>query len=107
MTEGANSGIREGQEQFWGKTMTLKGAGLLLALMLATGTAAAASPLPQANGVFGQAAGAVQQVRHHYRYGFHRWHGTWRGCPYWYERTFWGAYRLVSPCSNRVPQHAY
>ncbi len=28
-------------------------------------------------------------------------------CPAWYERTFWGAYRLYSPCSNRVNTHAF
>jgi hypothetical protein len=29
------------------------------------------------------------------------------GCPVRYERTFWGAYRLYSPCSNRVVTHSY
>jgi hypothetical protein len=104
MTERVRFGIREGQVTILGEIMTLKGAGLLLALALATGTGAAALPLSHADGL-SDGTSLAQQVRHHYRW--HHWHGHWRGCPYWYERTFWGAYRLHSPCSNRLTEHAY
>ena len=81
--------------------MIRKGTGfLLLAFSLAMGAgAAAAAPLPHAQGISN--GSAVQQVREYRRYR------TWRGCPYWYQRTFWGAYRLYSPCSKKVTEHAY
>ncbi len=76
---------------------------LLLAFSLTVGAgAAAAAPLPHAQGISN--GSAVQQVR---EYRTHRRYGAWRGCPYWYERTFWGTYRLHSPCSKRATGHAY
>lgn len=77
-----------------------RSAGLFLALMLAIGPGdAAAVPLPHAQGIFD--GNMVQQVRHYRRCHLRRC------CPYWYERTFWGAYRLYSPCTNKVIEHAY
>ncbi len=83
--------------------MKLRGVSLVLALALATGTGAAAAPLTNLEGLADGTATIAQQVRHHRRFGYR----TWRGCPYWYERTFWGAYRLYSPCSNRLTTHAF
>ncbi len=81
--------------------MTLKAAGLFAGLILATATGANALPLSNLDGI-ADGASLAQQVRHGlYR---HRW---WHGCPYWYERTFWGSYRLFSPCSKRLTLHAY
>jgi len=88
----------------WGKTiMTFKSAGFLLALALAT-SGVSAAPLPHAEGL-SKGATLVEQVRHR-RY-VHHWYGYWRHCPYWYEETFWGAWRLYSPCSNKLTTHAF
>jgi hypothetical protein len=85
--------------------MTLKGASLLAALLLATGTGAAALPLSRAQGL-SEGTNLAQQVRHHRRY-LHHWYGYWRHCPYWYEETFWGSWRLYSPCTSKNPGHQY
>jgi len=84
--------------------MIRKGKGLLfIAFALAMGAGAAnAAPLPHAQGI--SKGSTVEQVRDYRHYRRYR---AWRGCPYWYERTFWGAYRLYSPCSKRVIEHAY
>ena len=85
--------------------MKLKGAGLILALALATGTGtAAAAPLVHLDGLSKENS-LSQQVRQrrHRHFGYR----TWRGCPYWYQRTFWGSYRLYSPCSKKLTEHAY
>ncbi|MGO9545413.1 MAG: hypothetical protein ACLPPF_11530 [Rhodomicrobium sp.] len=79
------------------------GASLLLALALGAASGAAAAPLTHPDGLSEGSVTLVQHFRHHRRFGYR----TWRGCPYWYERTFWGAYRLYSPCSNRLTTHAY
>ena len=79
--------------------MTLKGAGLLAALLLAVGNGAAALPLSHVDGL-SSGTSLAQQVRHR-RY-VHHWYGYWRHCPYWYEQTFWGSWRLHSPCTNHL-----
>lgn len=84
--------------------MTLKGAGLLAALLLAVGNGAAALPLSHVDGLSSRTS-LAQQVRHR-RY-VHHWYGYWRHCPYWYEQTFWGSWRLHSPCTNHLTTHAY
>lgn len=83
--------------------MKLKSASLLLALALAA-TSATAAPLPSLPGISGQPS-VAHQVRHR-RY-LHHWYGYWRHCPYWYEQDIWGAWRLFSPCSNKVITHAF
>jgi hypothetical protein len=84
------------------KAMSRKGVFALCAgLLLATATEAAALPvLYSAN--TGSQAGAAQSIRLH-RCTDH----CYFRCPVWYERTFWGSYRLYSPCSNRVNTHFY
>jgi hypothetical protein len=104
MTEGCQSGIplRDAYDE-GEQIMRLKSAGFLVALALATSSAAAA-PLPHLTGVSAEQS-LTQQVRH--RHYLHHWYGYWRHCPYWYEPDFWGSWRLFSPCSNKVITHAY
>jgi hypothetical protein len=92
----------------WGKTiMTVKGAGLLLALSLAVSTGAAAAPLSHLDGL-SNGGTLAQPVRQGYwKRSSHRGLHYRHGCPYWYELTFWGSWRLYSPCSAKAPTHAY
>jgi hypothetical protein len=82
--------------------MSLKGIAFVASLWLTAATGAAALPLSHTDGLT-VVARAVQTVR------YHRCFGRCRtvACPVWYERTFWGSYRLYSPCSNRVNIHLY
>ncbi len=87
--------------------MTTKGTALLLALAMAASNGAAAAPLAHPGRINGGAA-LLQPVRQGYwkRHSHVGLHYV-RGCPYWYEPTFWGSWRLISPCSNRTNTHAY
>jgi hypothetical protein len=87
--------------------MTVKGVSLLLALSLAVSTAAAALPLAHLDRSAGTGAIAEQVRQGYWKRSSHRGLFYRRGCPYWYEQTFWGSWRLVSPCTNRIPSHAY
>jgi hypothetical protein len=87
--------------------MTVKGASFLLALALALSTGAAAAPLSHLNGL-SDGGTLAQPVRQGYwRRSSHRGLFYRHGCPYWYEPTFWGSWRLVSPCTNKTTTHAY
>ena len=80
--------------------MTLKSAAFFVGLSLTAATGAAALPASHADGL-AVAARAVQTVR------YRRCSRCYFKCPVWYERTIWGAYRLYSPCSNRVNRGMY
>jgi hypothetical protein len=109
MTDRFRFDMPEGQVTFlWGKTiMTVKGASLLLALSLAVNSGAAAAPLSRPSGL-SDAGTLAQPVRRGYwKRSTHRGLYYRHGCPYWYEPTFWGSWRLVSPCTNKTITHAY
>src|SRR5215469_1552665 len=103
MTDRLKFDMPEGQVNFlWGTTiMTIKGVSLVLALSLAVSTGAAAAPLSHLDGL-SDSGTLVQPVRQGYwKRSSHRGLFYRHGCPYWYEQTFWGSWRLVSPCTNR------
>jgi hypothetical protein len=80
--------------------MTSKIVAALAALAFATAANAAplqVSPVPGG----GIGASAAQQIRHH-RHGRYYFK-----CPVWYERTFWGPYRLYSPCTRKANPGQY
>ena len=87
--------------------MTVKGASLLLALSLGLSNAAAALPLPHLERGAGKGTLAEQVRQGYWKRSSHRGLFYRHGCPYWYEPTFWGAWRLVSPCTNKTITHAY
>jgi hypothetical protein len=108
MTDRRKFDMPEGQVTFWGKTiMTVKGASLLLALSLAVSTGAAALPLAHLDGSAGTGAIAEQVRQGYWKRSTHRGLFYRHGCPYWYEPTFWGSWRLFSPCTAKAPLHQY
>jgi hypothetical protein len=87
--------------------MNVKGASLLLALSLALSAGAAALPLSHLDRPAGTGTAAEPVRRGYWKRSSHRGLYYRRGCPYWYEQTFWGSWRLVSPCTAKAPLHAY
>jgi hypothetical protein len=87
--------------------MNVKGASLLLALSLALSAGAAALPLSHLGRPAGTGTAAEPVRRGYWKRSSHRGLYYRRGCPYWYEQTFWGSWRLVSPCTAKAPLHAY
>jgi len=109
MTDRSKFDMPEGQVTIrWGKTMmTVKGASLLLALSLGLSAGAAAAPLSHIGGL-SDGATLAQPVRHGFwKRSSHRGLFYRHGCPYWYEPTFWGSWRLVSPCTSKTITHAF
>jgi hypothetical protein len=82
--------------------MTIKSAGLVLALLLGTGFGAAAAPLTQPGGIAAQTA-AAEPVRHYYRHWRRR--SYHRG--YWWQPDFWGSWRYFGPYTNRTNTHMF
>jgi hypothetical protein len=80
--------------------MKSKVAAVLAALAFATAANATPLHVTQAAG-WGAGESDLQKVRYH-RFGRYYFR-----CPVWYERTFWGAYRLYSPCSRKVTLGQY